>query len=63
MILKFILLAMIFIYLDQALSNMDNEKLQRTKRSIVDEMKNATFKKVDVSFDGVHEIAQFSSFK
>ena len=54
---------MIFIYLDQALSNMDNEKLQRTKRSIVDEMKNATFKKVEVSFDGVNEIAQSSSFK
>ena len=54
---------MIFIYLDQAQSNMDNEKLQRTKRSIVDEMKNATFKKVEVSFDGVNEIAQSSSFK
>ena len=44
MILKFISLSLLFIFFDQALLNVDNEQLQRTKRSIVDEIKNATFK-------------------
>ena len=63
MILKLILLAIVFICLDQALSNEDKGQSKRTKRSMIDEIKNATFKKVEVSFDGIQEIERLSNFK
>ena len=63
MVLKFILLAIVSIYLDQTLSNENDGLLKRDKRSMIDEIKNATFKKVEVSFDGIQEIERLSNFK
>ena len=63
MILKLFVLAIVFIYLDQTLSNEDKGQSKRTKRSMIDEIKNATFKKVEVSFDGIQEIERLSNFK
>ena len=63
MILKLFVLAIVFIYLDQTLSNEDKGQSKRTKRSMIDEIKNATFKKVEVSFDGIQEIERLSIFK
>ena len=63
MVLKFILLAIVSIYLDQTLSNENDGLLERDKRSMIDEIRNATFKKVEVSFDGIQEIERLSNFK
>ena len=66
MFLKFILLGFLFIYHNQSQPNTDEGKsdnIKRSKRSVIDEIKSKTFKKVEVNYDGIQEVEQSTKFK
>ena len=58
MLLKFILIEFLFFHVCTALSDKAEINPPRLKRSSGNGIKNATFKKVEVKYDGIQEIEQ-----
>ena len=63
MLLKVIWIGFLFFHVSTALSDMLETNHPRLKRSNANEIKNATFKKVEVKSDGIQEIEQLLMLK
>ena len=63
MLFKPVLLTLLLIYLERSMSEESKRHSPKIKRSTVDEIKNALYKKVDVKQDGVQEVQQLSNLK
>ena len=63
MLLKVIWLVLLFFLISKSLSDKAERNPPRLKRSNANEIKNATFKKVEVKSDGIQEIEQLLMLK